>query len=177
MDTAPLPPVAARHVAERLRSLGVDHVATTPDFVQLALHRLLDAPDSGIRSLYCANENQALQMAMGLIVGGRRPALLMQNQGLYNCVNALRACGLDAGMPLFMLVGQFGREFANVGQDPRHSRRRMVNLLLPVLDALGIRHWRLESPADLDVIEAAYSDGRARQAPTVVVVGQHLAWD
>lgn len=127
--------------------------------------------------IYCANENQALQMATGLIIGGASPAVMMQNQGLYNCGNSLRACGLDARMPLFMMIGQFGREFANVGHDPRLSRRRMVSLLLPVLDAMGVRHWLLESNDDLGVFEQAWQHGRRQQAPTAVIVGHTTDWD
>ena len=174
----PRPPaISARAIVDEMRQCGIDHVTTTPDFVQLSVHKRLDAADSGIRTTYCANENQALQMAMGLIIGGRKPAVMMQNQGLYNCANALRACGLDARMPLFMMIGQFGREFDNVGQDPRLSRRRMVSLLLPVLDAMGVSHWLLESNADLGVFAQAWQYGRKHQAPTAVIVGHYTEWD
>ena len=169
--------ISARGIVDAMRRCGIDHVTTTPDFVQLSVHSRLDAPDSGIRSIYCANENQALQMATGLIIGGASPAVMMQNQGLYNCGNSLRACGLDARMPLFMMIGQFGREFANVGHDPRLSRRRMVSLLLPVLDAMGVRHWLLESNDDLGVFEQAWQHGRQQQAPTAVIVGHTTDWD
>jgi sulfopyruvate decarboxylase TPP-binding subunit len=169
--------VSARAILQEMRRCGIDHVTTTPDFVQLSVHARLDAADSGVRTTYCANENQALQLAMGLIVGGCKPAVIMQNQGLYNCVNSLRACGLDARMPLFMMIGQFGREFSNVGYDPRESRRRMVSLLLPVLDAMRVRYWLLESPDDLGVFAQAWKHAREKQAPTAVIVGHDTEWD
>jgi sulfopyruvate decarboxylase subunit alpha len=74
-----------------------------------------------------------------LVIGGKRTAVLIQNQGLLNCINSLRAVGLDAGLPMLLVVGQFGREFDNVGQDPAQSRRRVVNLVEPMLDVMGIR--------------------------------------
>jgi len=177
MNPSRPPSVSARAIVDQMRRCGIDHVTTTPDFVQLSVHARLDAPDSGFRTTYCANENQALQVATGLIIGGRKPAVMMQNQGLYNCGNTLRACGLDARMPLFMMIGQFGREFANVGHDPRQSNRRMVSLLLPVLEAMGVRHWLLESNDDLGVFEQAWKHGRQQHAPTAVIVGHYTEWD
>jgi sulfopyruvate decarboxylase TPP-binding subunit len=176
MSTPSPEPVDASAIVAAMRRCGIDEVTTTPDFVQLSVHERLAAADSSIRVTWCTNENQALQVATGLIVGGRRPAVMMQNQGLYNAANALRACGLDAQMPLFLMIGQFGREFANVGQDPRLSRRRMVSLLLPVLDAMGVAHWALESPADIGVIEQAWQHAWQQQTPAAVVVGHYTGW-
>lgn len=160
-----------------LQRCGIDHIATVPDFVQLSLHEKLDAPGSGFRVIYCANENQALQVATGLYIGGRKAAVLMQNQGLYNCMNTLRACGLDARIPLLMLIGQFGREFENVGRDSRQSRRRMVSWMSPILDAATVPHWEIESDADVGGLEEAWHHSRAHKGPAAVVIGNYTLWD
>jgi sulfopyruvate decarboxylase TPP-binding subunit len=169
--------ISARVLLAKLQQCGINEAVSTPDFVQLSLHRLVDDPGSGMRSTYCSNENQALHVASGLIIGGRKPMVMMQNQGLHNCLNTLRTCGLDARLPLFMVIGQFGREFANVGQDSRLSRRRMVNLLLPVLDAMQIRSWTVDSDAEIDRVAEAWDHCRSRQAPVALVLGHYTAWD
>ena len=46
-----------------------------------------------------------------------------------------------------------------------------------VLDAMGVRHWLLESPADIGVFEAAFNHGRQQQVPTAVIVGHTTDWD
>lgn len=169
--------VGASSILEAWRDAGIDWVVTVPDLVQLAVHDRVSHPESGFRCTYCANENQALQTAAGLWIGGRRPIVIMQNQGLYNCMNAIRALGLDAGVPLLMQVGQFGREFANLGQDPRQSRRRMVSLLEPTLEAFGMPYFRMESKAHLSAIgeaaKAAFEGGR----PAAILVGHYTAWE
>lgn len=162
---------------EALQRCGIDHIATVPDFVQLSLHEKLDQPDSGFHVTYCSNENQALQVATGLYIGGKRCAVLMQNQGLYNCMNTLRACGLDASIPLLMLIGQFGREFENVGQDSRKSRRRMVNWMTPMLDAATVAHWEIESDADIGKLEEAWQHSRKNMSPAAVVIGNYTLWN
>lgn len=169
--------VGGRAIAAELERCGVDSATTVPDFVQLSLDAALRGPDSRIALTTCANENQAICAAAGLYFGGRRPVVIMQNQGLHNCINSLRTVGLDGRVPLLLLVGQFGREFANLGQDPRQSERRMVRLLEPVLDAMEIPSFRLEGPADFGNIERAWNTAWEQSRATVLCVGHYTLWD
>lgn len=152
------------------------HIVTVPDFVQLSVHSLIDRSPQ-FKVIHCADENQALHVAAGLQIGGNRTAVLIQNQGLLNCLNSLRAVGLDAGLPMLLMVGQFGREFANVGQDPAQSRRRVVHLAEPMLDVMGISHWRLDTPDDLPNIDKAAQFSVQHQVPTAVFIGHYTAWN
>ena len=74
------------------------------------------------------------------------------------------------------MIGPWGREFDNLGQDPRNSRRRVVAMLEPMLDTLGIRHWRLESASDLEHVGAAIDYAYGESAPAAIVVGAYTAW-
>ena len=138
--------IAATAFIAALERSGVDHFVTVPDWIQWALHARIGAGVDGIREVICANEDQAVTTAAGLTIGGKRPVIAVQNQGLYACVNTIRAVALDARIPTVFLVGQFGREFSNFGANPAESRRNMVRLLEPVLDALAgsvetFRRW------------------------------------
>ena len=62
-------------------------------------------------------------MSGSLRIAGKKPVTVVQNQGLYACINTIRAVGLDASLLIVFLVGQFGREFANFGQDPSLAER------------------------------------------------------
>lgn len=141
--------VGGRAIAAELRRCGVDSATTVPDFVQLSLDAALREPDSRIALTTCANENQAICAAAGLYFGGRRPVVIMQNQGLHNCINSLRTVGLDGG----------------------------VRLLEPVLDAMEIPSFRLESPADFGNIERAWNTAWEKSRATVLCVGHYTFWD
>lgn len=167
--------IAASAIVERLSVCGVQKVVTVPDFVQLSVHELIDST-SKFQVIRCSDENQAIHVAGGLHIGGNRTAVLIQNQGLLNCLNSLRGVGLDAEIPMLLMIGQFGREFANVGQDSTQSRRRVVNLVEPVLDVLGVPYWRLDDPKDLPSIDEAVRIGVLRQIPTAVLVGHYTDW-
>ena len=60
--------------------------------------------------MYVCTEDEAMGINAGLYMTGHRPMLLIQNNGLYACVNTLKAIALDAQVPTFMLIGQFGRD-------------------------------------------------------------------
>lgn len=169
--------VPASACLDVLRRCGVDHVVTVPDWVQLALHAKLEAGDEpDIKLINTSNENQAVTLAAGLTLGGKRPVLVMQNQGVYNCINTLRAICIDARIPTVILAGQFGREYENFGQPATTSRRSMVRLIEPMLAALGIPFHTLDSAADLPCLEKAYAQAAAESGAVVVLVSAPLAW-
>ena len=179
MSLSPTPTarrLGGRDAVAALRRNGVDHAVTVPDWVQLSMHAQLQGGTDGIRLLNVCSENQCITTGAGLTLGGRKPVLVMQNQGFYNCINTLRAVCLDAHVPLVFMVGQFGREFANFGQDPRASRRTMVRLMEPMLETLDIPFWRADNAADLDQMEAAYAAAQQRRTAAVLLVGTPKAW-
>lgn len=168
--------ISASAAVAALQRNGVDHVVTVPDWVQLSLHERLHRGVPGIRLINTTNENQCITVSAGLTIGGCRPMLVMQNQGLYNGVNTLRAVCLDAQVPLVFMVGQFGREFANIGQDPRASRRTMVRIMEPLLEAIGVPFLRLESEDDLGRVDEAYARAQRERNAVVLLVGAPMAW-
>ena len=175
MDLSPYAITATTAVAA-LRRNQVDHVVTVPDWVQLSLHQRLQDGVDGIRLVNCVNENQTVTVAAGLTIGGRRPILMMQNQGLYNCVNTLRAVCLDAHVPMVFMVGQFGREFANLGHPSTQSRRTMVRLMEPLLQSIGLPFHRLDSEADLACMDQAFEKAESQRTAVVLLVGAPMAW-
>ena len=168
--------IPASQALQALQRCKVDHVVTVPDWVQLSLHTRLEQGVDGIRLVPCSNENQAVTVAAGLTIGGRRPLLMMQNQGLYNCLNTLRAVCLDARIPMVFMVGQFGREYANLGQPSTASRRTMVRIMEPLLKAIEVPFHCLDSTADLGRLEAAYEQAEQARSAVVLLVSAPMAW-
>lgn len=169
--------VSARAILNVFRAKGISHVTTVPDFAQLSLQMRLEEgylPDT--RVMRCCTEDQAVECSAGLWIGGKKTVVIMQNQGFYASINAIRAVGIDAKLPLVLMIGAWGREFANLGQDMRSSRRRVVAMLKPMLDTLGIRHWGLESPAEIDNVGAAIDYAYSQSAPVAIAVGAYTAW-
>lgn len=169
--------VSARAILDVFRAKEISHVTTVPDFAQFSLQlRLEEGYLPETRVMRCCTEDQAVECSAGLWIGGKKTVVIMQNQGFYASINAIRAVGIDAKLPLVLMIGPWGREFSNLGQDMRQSRRRVVAMLKPMLDTLGIRHWGLESPADIDNVGAAIDYAYGESAPAAIVVGAYTAW-
>jgi sulfopyruvate decarboxylase subunit alpha len=67
---------------------------------------------------------------------GKKPAIVMQNAGLLNSCNGIVTTGIQLELPILLIVyyaGDIGdRGFARVG-----------TATIPVLEALGVRHYLL----------------------------------
>ena len=168
--------IAATAAVAALQRNGVDHVVTVPDWVQLSLHDRLERGVAGIRVLPCSNENQAVTVAAGLTIGGKRPLVMMQNQGLYNCLNTLRAVCLDAHVPMVFMVGQFGREYNNLGHSATQSRRTMVRIMEPLLKSIEVPFYCLDSGGDLARMDDAFERAEVERTAVVLLVAAPMAW-
>ena len=168
--TAALPvarSVPARVLFEEIRRLGITHVLTVPDTYQKTLLDLLAQAESP-RLVPVCTEDEAIAINAGMYIGGQRPMLLIQNNGLYACMNALKAIALDAQVPTFLLVGQYGRD---VNRPAAENRSRAVRMVEPTLDTWGVPYYRLEGPEDVENVARGYRQSLEQRGPVVVIVG------
>lgn len=167
---------SASGVCAELTHALVTHAVTVPDFVQFSVHERLATGVDGIRQVLACSEDQAITTAAGLYVGGAQPVVMVQNQGLYKAMNSLRAVCIDAQVPLVLMIGQFGREAENIDTAPTASRRNMVRLLEPALDAFSIPHWRIDTESDLPAMRAAFDAAASRRSAAALIFGRCTAW-
>lgn len=169
--------IPASHILKSMRDARIDFVTTVPDFIQLSVHAQLEKGDTGIQYVRCTTEEQATTTAAGLIIGGKRPLMIIQNQGFFACINAVRGAGLDAGLPIVYMIGQFGPEDEIQGQDPATSARRVVRLMEPMLDVLGMKCLKLDAPGDEEQIPDFFQTLVDTMSPAAILVGARTAWD
>lgn len=163
--------IPAALVLEKLRACKVTDVIAVPDTHQRTLiDLLLKAKD--IRFIQTATEDEAIGVACGLIVGGRRPLVQIQHAGMYASVNNLRGIGIDGEFPLVFLTGLLSRDPA---KPPRENFGSMLRYAEPLLDALEIPHFLLDHPEDLHYIDEAYKLAEERPGPVVVFVGERTS--
>jgi len=149
-------PSWGKHVADILRRNGLRMFATVPDYiVSHVLEHLWADPEC--RVVTVTREEEGVGLLSGAWLGGRRGALLMQNSGLGNSVNALASLNVASQIPIVLVVSHRGDlgEF-NPAQVP------MGQAAGPILDALGIRWIKPGSIAELE----AQGDGLIKLAYT-----------
>jgi sulfopyruvate decarboxylase subunit alpha len=160
-----------------IKTAGVTHCVTVPDFVQFALHNLLFAPGSGVSNVLACSEDQALTTATGLHIGGAVPIVMVQNQGMMKCANTLRGTCLDAGVPVVFFVGQFGREVGNMDKPMRESARSPVALMEPFLDAMGVKTFVVGEDAEVPRVAEAFAHAREHETAACVLIARHVNWN
>jgi sulfopyruvate decarboxylase alpha subunit len=159
----------AKHVADVLRRNDIRTFATVPDYIVSHVLEHLGA-DPGCRVVTVTREEEGVGLLSGAWLAGARGALLMQNSGLGNCVNALASLNAASRIPIVLVLSHRGDlgEF-NPAQVP------MGQATTKVLDALDIRWTRpttiaaLEAQAD-GLIKLAYT----RALPVAFVLPTEL---
>jgi sulfopyruvate decarboxylase TPP-binding subunit len=91
-------------VATALKECGVTHVIWIPDSELGTWEKGLLAEHS-LNLIRVCREGEAMAVAAGLLLGGRKPIAIMQCTGLFEAGDALRNAVHDMKLPLFLIVG------------------------------------------------------------------------
>lgn len=162
-------PSWSKHVADVLRRNGIATFTTVPDYIVSHVLEHLWA-DSACRVVTVTREEEGVGLLSGAWLAGRRGALLMQNSGLGNCVNALGSLAVASQIPLVLVISHRGDlgEFNNA-QVP------MGQATGPILDALGIRFIRPASVAELEAQgDGLLKLGLTRSLPVAILLSPEL---
>jgi len=85
---------------------GIDFVCSVPcNMLAGVLKRIEQAP---VLHVPVTREEEGVGIAAGASLGGKRPALLMQNSGLGNSLNALLSLTKLYSLPLPLIISQRG---------------------------------------------------------------------
>ncbi|MBX5491976.1 MAG: hypothetical protein IRZ14_12560 [Chloroflexi bacterium] len=159
--------VRASEAVAQLLACGITHVVWLPDSESSFLYQALQRAERAgqVRVVPICREGEAIPLALGLLMGGQRPVIIIQNTGFFEAGDSLRGQALDFGLPLLLLIGYRGW---------RPDRVEMTDTaaiyLEPVLRAYGVPFYLLDSPAALPIIPQAYAEAQARRGPVAVLI-------
>src|SRR5438034_1913013 len=94
-------------VVAALKECGVTHVIWIPDS-ELGMWEPALSADAQLPLIRVCREGEAIAVAAGLLLGGRRPVVAIQCTGLFDAGDSLRNIVHDMKLPLFMIVGLRG---------------------------------------------------------------------
>ncbi len=158
-------------IVDALKAAGIGHVAALPDIVTSAgiLWRLADDPD--IRLIRLCKEDEGVSICAALSYCDKRAALLMQQTGLMDSLNAIRAIAVEYQLPVCMVVGLLGKEPDLPAAD---SASYGVRIVEPVLDAMGIERLSIETSSDVAQLAPAIERAYAGSRPVVALIGRRI---
>jgi sulfopyruvate decarboxylase TPP-binding subunit len=154
----------AEQVVEILKRLGITHVVWLPDSAIGPWEHALEQAGS-FQLLRVCREGEAWAIAAGLLLGGRRPLVMIQNTGLFESGDALRNVLFDLGLPVLAVVGY--RSALVPGSTD--SARRFTE---PILDAWGLDWVTIEKADDLPRMAQHFEKCRAANKPGIVLVAE-----
>src|SRR5262245_40763510 len=157
-------------IVSALKAAGIDFLAGLPESKLARLQELIEA-DSQFNWVTVCREEEAIGVATGAFYGGRKAAVVMQNGGLLESINALSSTAIMFEIPMVLLVYYAGdindRFFSSVG---RHTE--------PILQALGIRYFTLRDRAQIQsVIPGAQVLAEDSQQPVAVLLTKPVLLD
>ena len=117
-----------------LKAGGIDLVTSVP-CVKLGLLLEMIIADPDIIHVPVTREEEGIGICAGAFMGGKRPALLMQNSGLGNCINALVSLDLLYDIPVLLIISHRGTAGEKIA-----AQVPMGTATVPLLDAIGIEH-------------------------------------
>jgi sulfopyruvate decarboxylase TPP-binding subunit len=94
-------------IVSALKKCGISHVIWIPDSELGKWESVLSA-DRDLKLIRVCREGEAMAVAAGLLLGGRRPIVVIQCTGLFEAGDALRNVVHDLKLPLFLIVGVRG---------------------------------------------------------------------
>lgn len=161
-------PSGAR-IISLIKQAGVREIVAVPDIVTSngLLWPISEDPD--FRLTRICKEDEGVSICAAMSYNGTRAVLMMQQTGLMDSLNAIRAIGIDYARPVVMLVGLQGKE---PDVHPDQSQVYGVRIVRPILDVMEISHSLIESPDDVDHIPDAISRAYENSQPHIFLIGR-----
>ena len=129
-----------------LKDIGIDFVVSVPCVNLSKLLNMLDEDDE-ITHIPVTREEEGIGICAGAYLGGKKTAILMQNSGLGNSINALKSLTELYEFPLLMIMSHRGTEGESIcGQVP------MGESTPRLLESMNYKFFKPANP------EAAYDD-------------------
>ena len=126
----------SKYVYEGIKKAKIDFIVSLPCINLDTLIKLVDK-DSEIIHVPITREEEGIGICAGAFLAGKKIAILMQNSGLGNCVNALASLFVLYEMPLVMIISHRGTSGEPIiGQVP------MGKATPKILDSLNLEYFK-----------------------------------
>ncbi|GIW81161.1 MAG: hypothetical protein KatS3mg105_2968 [Gemmatales bacterium] len=150
-----------------LKDCGITHVIWIPDsHLGKWDADLSNAPS--IDLVRACREGEAIGIAAGLILGGKKPIVLMQCTGFFEAGDALRNVVHDLHLPLFLVVGV--RSYYDY--QCRRTQDTCPRFTEPIVRAWEIPYEVFERDRTADDLAASYRQSQASNQPKIILLAE-----
>lgn len=134
---------------EAIKNSGIDLILSLPCIMLKGLLEMIEERKE-IQHIPITREEEGVGIAAGAYLGGKIPAILMQNSGLGNSINAIKSLLQLYKIPVIFIMSHRGAEGEKIiAQIP------MGKLTPDLLDLLKIKKFIINNPEKINEIERA----------------------
>ena len=156
-------------IINAIKSAGVRYVVSVPDIVTSDGLLWPLSKDPEIELIRVCKEDEGISICAAMSYNGTRALMLMQQTGLMDSLNAVRALGMDYKLPICMMVGLQGKEPELMASE---SASYGVRIIEPVLRAMEVSHSMLETDADTENVTTTINTAYQQSRPHCFLVGR-----
>jgi len=152
-----------------IKQVGIKEIIALPDIVTSEGLLWPISRDQEFRVTRICKEDEGVSICGAMSYNGTRALLLIQQTGLMDSLNAVRAIGVDYQLPVVIMVGLQGKE---PSVHPDQSTAYGVRIIRPVLDAMELSHSLIERPNDVGQIPNAIEKAYGTSQPHIFLIGR-----
>lgn len=153
---------------EIIKDFGIDLVLSVPCIL---LKDILDLINERKEILHIpvTREEEGVGIAAGAYLGGKRPAVLMQNSGLGNSINAIKSLLELYDIPIIFIMSHRGGKGEKIlAQIP------MGKITDKLLDAIGIKTWSIKSSKEITKLKEAIIYSQEKKCSVGILLQKSL---
>ncbi len=155
---------------ETIKNSGIDLILSLPCIMLKGLLLLIEERKE-IQHIPITREEEGVGIAAGAYLGGKMPAILIQNSGLGNSINAIKSLLQLYKIPAIFIMSHRGAEGEKIiAQIP------MGKLTPDLLDLLKIKKFIINNPEKINEIEIAVSLSKKSKEPVGILLKRTL-WE
>ena len=154
-------------IVSALKKCGISHVIWIPDSELGTWDKALSSARD-ISLIRVCREGEAMSLAAGLMLGGKKPLVMIQCTGFFEAGDSLRNIVHDLKLPLFLVVG-LRSFYAYKRQATRDSCPIFAE---PIIQAWQLPYVLLDNTHAASDLANAYRKAQAENRPGVVLVAE-----
>ena len=153
---------------EAIKNTGINLLLSVPCIMLKGLLEVIEEKKE-IQHIAVTREEEGVGIAAGAYLGGKLPAILMQNSGLGNSINAIKSLLELYKIPVIFIMSHRGAEGEKI-----IAQMPMGQITIDLLNLLTIETYILNSPENIKDIIKAVDKAKKTKKPIAIILKRTL---
>ncbi|MFX1239010.1 MAG: sulfopyruvate decarboxylase subunit alpha [Promethearchaeota archaeon] len=151
-----------------IKSSGINLILSVPCAMLKGLLDIIELKKE-IQHLPVTREEEGVGIAAGAFLGGKTPAILMQNSGLGNSINAIKSLLQLYEIPVVFFISHRGAEGEKIA-----AQIPMGEVTLDLLKCIGVECFIVDSMEKMELISNAVKISQNKRKPFGILLKRTL---